>query len=351
MADSLPIISIIVPVYNVAEYLPQCLDSLVNQTYPNIEIICVNDGSTDNSAEVLNNYGAKYRSITIFCQDNNGVSSARNLGLKKAMGDYVMFVDSDDWIDITACSEMVIAASANNADIVMCTYVKEFENSSIPVHIFDHAFYADEKKVHEIHRRLFGPVREETSSPANLDVLIQPWAQMFRKTLLEGIEFHDINEIGSFEDGLFQIAVYERAKSFYYIDKHYYHYRKTNENSIITRYKQKLAEQYENIYLLLDKRIENCNYPDDYRVALNNRIVFSLIGLILNESNAQETVSVKAKHVKQIVSKRIYEKAFERVDWSYLPFKWRVFFKLLEKKETLFISVLLNIRSMIMIKK
>ena len=91
-------ISIIVPVYNTAPYLPQCLDSLVNQTYRDIEIICVNDGSTDNSPDILKAYAERDSRILVIHQENLGLSGARNKGLESARGEWVMFVDSDDWI-------------------------------------------------------------------------------------------------------------------------------------------------------------------------------------------------------------------------------------------------------------
>lgn len=93
-----PLISVIVPVYNVEKYLPQCLDSLIKQTFLPFEIICVNDGSTDGCNEILSRYAAKDRRIRLICQNNRGLSAARNAGLKKAKGQYVLFVDSDDFL-------------------------------------------------------------------------------------------------------------------------------------------------------------------------------------------------------------------------------------------------------------
>ena len=93
-------ISVIVPVYNVENYLGKCLDSLINQTYKDIEIICINDGSTDNSLNILREYEQMDSRIIIIDQKNGGLSNARNIGLKEAAGEYIMFVDSDDWIDL-----------------------------------------------------------------------------------------------------------------------------------------------------------------------------------------------------------------------------------------------------------
>lgn len=344
MADSIPKISIIVPVYNVAEYLPQCLDSLVNQTYPNLEIICVNDGSTDNSKEILDEYSKKYDSIRVFDQHNSGASVARNVGITASTGDWLMFVDSDDWIDLNTCEDLLGEALSNKTDIIMCGYVKEYTGKQIQVHIFEQSFVLQNDEVKQVHRRLFGPVGPETANPQNLDILISPCMQLFNKTLLKDVFFPDIREFGTFEDGLFQISVYDKCNSFQYIDKCFYHYRKTNSSSITTQYKKHLPEQFEKQYETLEKIITEHVYSDDYRVALNNRVVFSLIGLILNESNAKECISVKAKRSQLIISKCIYQRAFEKLDWSYLPLKWTIFFKLLEKRKTRMIILLLAAR-------
>lgn len=98
--NSSPKISVIIPVYNTAQYLPECLDSIINQTYSNLEIILVNDGSTDNSEDICNEYARKDSRILVIHKENGGQSSARNRGLDIAQGDYISFIDSDDWIDL-----------------------------------------------------------------------------------------------------------------------------------------------------------------------------------------------------------------------------------------------------------
>ncbi len=112
-------VSIIVPVYNIEKYLAKCLDSLINQTLEDIEIICVNDGSTDNSAEILNEYAQKDCRIKIINQDNAGLSAARNTGINAANGEYIGYVDSDDWIDLNFYEKLYNAAKDTDADIVV----------------------------------------------------------------------------------------------------------------------------------------------------------------------------------------------------------------------------------------
>ena len=116
MNHNIPKISIIVPVYNVEPYLRQCLNSLVNQTLKDIEIICVNDGSPDDCLSILHEHAEKDNRIAVINQKNTGLSGARNSGLKVASGEYVMFVDSDDWVDVRICEELYNAALRENAD-------------------------------------------------------------------------------------------------------------------------------------------------------------------------------------------------------------------------------------------
>lgn len=114
------LISIIIPIYNAEKYLDNCLNSLLNQTYKNIEIVCVNDGSTDNSINILNKYAKLDSRIKIFSQENKGPAAARNLGLRNIKGNFLMFCDADDSYTQNMCEHMLNAMISQNVDIVMC---------------------------------------------------------------------------------------------------------------------------------------------------------------------------------------------------------------------------------------
>lgn len=125
-------ISIIVPVYNVENYLAKCLGSLVNQTHQNVEILVVNDGSRDNSGEIIKSFEDKYPDkIKAFTKDNGGLSDARNFGIDRATGDYIGFVDSDDYVTETMFEEMLHLAQKHRAEIVICNIQKVDENGSV----------------------------------------------------------------------------------------------------------------------------------------------------------------------------------------------------------------------------
>ena len=147
-------INIIVPVYNTATYLPQCLDSLVNQTYRDIEIICVNDGSTDNSPDILKAYAERDSRILVIHQENLGLSDARNKGLESARGEWVMFVDSDDWIG-TDCCKTLLSHTDKQTDVCLFSYIREFANQSFPQYLFsDKKMVYQGSSIHWLYARL-----------------------------------------------------------------------------------------------------------------------------------------------------------------------------------------------------
>ena len=115
-------ISVIVPVYNVEKYLRQCLDSIVAQTYRDLEIILVDDGSIDASGAICDEYAVRDSRIKVVHQPNRGLSSARNTGLDLVSGEYTFFIDSDDWIHEKALERLLLAQAKTNADLVLCNY-------------------------------------------------------------------------------------------------------------------------------------------------------------------------------------------------------------------------------------
>ena len=116
-------ISLIVPVYNTSKYLRKCLDSLITQTYKDIEIIVINDGSIDNSEEIIKLYRDKR--LKYISKKNEGIGKTRNLGIENATGNYIAFVDSDDYLDKNFCKKMIKKADEDNCDIVICNYFED----------------------------------------------------------------------------------------------------------------------------------------------------------------------------------------------------------------------------------
>ena len=338
-----PLISIIIPVYNVEKYLADCLDSLVNQTMSDIEIICVNDGSKDNSLAILEDYAKREKRIVLLNQPNSGVSVARNNALKQVRGEYYMFVDSDDWIDANACEVAYNCAIKENADCLMFSYVKEFGSHSIVNHLFEKKYIvwnADEVKKN-FHRRLFGPIGKELAKPQDMDIIVTPCMQLFRTDKYTRIPFIDIHEVGTFEDGLYQMEVYNDCERFVYIDRPFYHYLKTNDGSITTRYKADLSEKFQHLWDIIENKIEKYSLGKEYQEALSNRVALSMIGLGLNEIKAQRGFAKSVLGGGNLLNISRIKESIKLLDISCMPIPWKVFFYLCKKRLTILLTAML----------
>lgn len=168
-----PRVSIIVPVYNVAQYLPKCMDSLVNQTLSDIEIICIDDKSTDNSFEILRQYGNKYPHVHVIAlPENGGISIARNTGFDVAHGEYIGFVDPDDYVELDFYEKMYNAITSENADLVICgtNVVYEADES---LKQFDDIYFA---------------IKDTTTREMTLDVericSVCVWNKLYRREII-----------------------------------------------------------------------------------------------------------------------------------------------------------------------
>ena len=192
----MPKVSVIIPVYNVEAYLRKCLDSVVNQTLKDIEIICVDDGSTDGSAAILEEYAAKDVRIKIIKQENAGVNVARKEGLKLATGEWITFCDADDWIEPDAIEKMVAAAQCDDADCVCCGMLRDWRNGTTVFRPFDE----------------MGP-----SDTYNAVV-----NKLFKRNLLENLKMDESVSLG--EDLMVSAQAMAKAKKIAVLEKGFYHY-------------------------------------------------------------------------------------------------------------------------------
>lgn len=327
--SNMPLVSIIVPVYNVEKYLSQCLDSLVNQTYRNLEIVCVNDETPDNSAAILKQYAEKDSRIKIFEQKNMGLSGARNTGMKNAHGDYVMCVDSDDWIDLETCEQAVSAALKHNADLVMWSYVREFDDRSADKLMFweDETVFDTEEVQNQINRRLCGLLGEELAHPDYANAIETAWGKLFRFSMIKDNNVEYISEriIGT-EDALFNLYATHYVKKAVYLKKPFNHYRRTNTGSLTSHYKEKLFLQWQKLFDYMERYVSDNHLGEDFSLALNNRIALSVLGLGLNITGSDFSAKKKRSLLKEIVRSERYQKAYQTLTFKYFPIHWKLFY-------------------------
>lgn len=323
-------ISIIIPVYNVEKYLSKCLDSIINQTYDNIEVICVNDGSPDGSRDILAQYARRDSRIVVIDQDNQGASEARNTALQHVNGKYIMFVDADDSIELDTCELAVNAAEQNNADLVFWSYVRDFGDFSKEKHFFwdDGTVFEGDAVKTQLHRRLCGLLGDELAHPDYIHSFEPLWNKLYRADYIldNNIRFVDIKKIATSEDGIFNLYALGHVKKAIYIKKCLYHYTKTNDGSLTTSYKENLFSQRENLTKIIFEYLEQYNMPQDFYDALDNRIALNLIGLGLNIISANFGAFKKISLIKEILSTENYKKAYKKLEYKYFPIHWKIFF-------------------------
>ncbi len=335
-------VSVIIPVYNVEKYLPKCLDSVLAQTYTELEIICVNDGSPDNSADVLADYAKKDGRIKIVNQENQGLSGARNTGIRYSTGDYTVFLDSDDWIDAETVEAAVNSAETNNSDVVMWGYVREFAEKSLEKKIFEGDKTFDSKESRELHRRLAGLCGAELAIPENTDAIVTAWGKLYKTSIIKenSLEFIDTKIIGT-EDLLFNIYYFALVKQASFIDKPFNHYRKDNETSLTRSYKSRLFSQWSELYRRIRAYINANKLGEDFNTALNNRICLSMIGLGLNELCNTASHTNRIENIRKILSSEQYVEAYKTLDLGYFPIHWKLFFLLCKKRLATGVYILL----------
>lgn len=198
-------ISVIVPVYNVEPYLRKCLDSIVNQTYRDLEILVIDDGSTDGSGKICDEYAEYDERIRVFHTVNRGLSAARNLGLDNVTGDWIGFVDSDDWIDPDMYELLLKRALETGADVVECGYFKEYSNMTIKT----------------IHTKAKRTGKAAVQALLNGEQSTDVWSKLWNKTCFESIRY---TEGRVFEDVAITYRLFLISNYDVYIDETKYHW-------------------------------------------------------------------------------------------------------------------------------
>lgn len=242
-------VSILVPVYNVEKYLSRCLDSLIHQTYKDIEIILVNDGSTDSSAQICQDYINRYRFIRYYEYMNAGISTTRNRLIQHAAGDLIFFVDSDDYIEPTTIESMINHLVDNDCDLVCCGYTMDYRYGSL---------------YRKIERRSVMDTMEALHSLAeNRGMNNYPWGKLFKRECFLNVEFPDT--IRGFEDTYTVFKAVCNAKRIGHIPNRFYHYVQhpgslTHRMDLETVYDMRLAYEYQENYLRRKFPMENFSF-------------------------------------------------------------------------------------------
>ena len=221
-------ISVIIPVYNVKRYLKTCLDSVVNQSFQDFEVICVNDGSTDGSLEILKQYADNHDNIKIITKNNGGLGSARNAGLDACLGDYIFFLDSDDYIDVNALEKLYENAISNGSDLVFNKIARFNDQNNIDYKRPGYDFYKTFKD--DDFSNLTFDYKDIKKHVLNSS--FSAWSKLYNKSFLDKFDDFTFPQGIAYEDVLFHVKAVTRANRMSYVNEFLYFYR-NNPNSIV----------------------------------------------------------------------------------------------------------------------
>ena len=308
MINHSKLVSIIIPVYNVDQYLSKCLDSVIHQTYHNLEIICVNDASSDNSLEILKEYASEDNRIKILNNAHNkGLASSRNIALKAVRGDFVLFVDSDDWIDVDTIEHCVENINRTRADFIafgLVQYIDDTQEHKNPEHVS----------------------REQLTIQQPIDaymfskVGVTAWTKFFNRDFLvkHQIVFPDGR---LFEDNPFSWICYVCAEKITLLPDCFYHYRKRT-GSITTSSKQNNLAKSLDLLEVLQYFYDYLKKHGYWEIQKKN---FSIC--------VDSLMSTALKNVVPLSQQRDFIKHFQvrAKEWDWEPLKWSLTYDLIHK--------------------
>jgi glycosyltransferase involved in cell wall biosynthesis len=290
-----PIVSVIVPVYNCEKYISSCLDTLLNQTYTNIEIIIVNDGSIDGSEKIIKRYKERDNRIVYYYQKNSGPSAARNKGIQNSSGEYLVFIDSDDTVQKYYIESMLNKMINSNSDLVTCGY------KDISVYgILDCIDFQFDNSV-SIHT-FMDMVCKGTGGVI--------WGKLYKLEIIKKYNLEMDKNIFMSEDLVFVLQYASHSKSFASIKEYLYNYNRLNQNSISSN----ISISYMENYYLVCKHMENIFYSvnmDERKMnqMISKRIQDVVINLVEQQSININTIGVKnaINNVKKLVTSNYIE--------------------------------------------
>lgn len=254
-------ISIIVPVYNASSFISKCIRSILNQKFRNFELLLINDGSTDNSLELCQEFAANDDRVKVFNRKNHGVSATREFGIQNAQGEYTLFVDSDDWIDENMLQDMFYAAKTNNADLVGSNFYEVYNDRKI----LNRTYYnTKEEFTRDVIKSHWGVV----------------WKILVKKEIYVKNDIHFPININGGEDYVVCVKLLLNSEKVISVDKAFYFYNRCNQSSIMSTTTQKKVDEQIKATEIIEDYLTNLGLKLNYKFELDCRKFWSKFPLL-----------------------------------------------------------------------
>ncbi len=315
-------ISVVVPIYNIKRYLPQCLESLCAQDCQAVEFILVDDGSTDGCADICDEYAAKDNRFYVIHQANAGLISARKAGAKAAKGEYIGFVDGDDYVEPSMYAEFEKAIEQYHPDMIMCEFFYSYPDREEKSNQNPSQPYYDRKGLESLYPTMLfaGPYYRFGINPCC-------WSKVFKKDLLLKNLLPVPAEIKMGEDAAFTYPCLLDCQSLCYIPKALYHYR-IAQGSMTQSYDPDLAKVIFNAYQVMVQKSKSCNI--DLSDQLGYYLLYMLNFAIRNEANPKNTRSLRQKLEVFNTLISFWKKESPKINPQWLPMHTKLLYFLLQ---------------------
>lgn len=322
-----PLVSVIIPVYNVEKYLEKCLDSVINQTFQDLEIICINDGSTDNSLQILEEYSQKDERIIIINQNNKGLSGARNSGLKVAKGEYIYFLDSDDWIKNNLLEKCYTKMIELDVDVlVFGTY-----------NVYSNFIIENKRKISNFIKKYNIKALYFEDNPLIYTQSCTAWTKFFKKNFLDNNNLHFEEEVRFSEDAVFWMQLLYCNPKIGLLDECLYYYRIKRSDALTSNNSNIMKKQW-NAYEYI-KNTEYYKKANDINKLLT--LDFFAIAMMCHYSNI-EAIRMLGIYERDLISTEIEYKKFKKYNLfkysGYRQVKFRYIYTIAKKLVLLFLK-------------
>lgn len=318
-----PLISIIIPVYNVKTYLQKCLDSIFAQHCDQIEVICIDDGSTDGSGDALDSYAAREPVLKVIHKENSGVSAARNDGIRQATGEYLLFVDSDDWLEEGSLHGLTERLSSNKVDILFSDHLVVSSSQSRLVSMFSCPFTTcNRSSIDDIQSAVFnmGPANYRNDEFSVKAGSAAPWHYVVSAKLVKDNEiWFNAKLKGLFDDGLFTLGILERADTVSYLPIVTYCYREM-DSSLTQGFNPKIQEKFPLVYSELKHFIEqssNKALSEAFYIRVFCYLLKAISSNYLNRANPKSE-SERYSSFLTMVNSEPYHEAISKMNITHL---------------------------------
>lgn len=323
-----PKISVIIPVFNAEEYLRKCLDSIILQTYENLEIICVNDGSTDSSEQILNEYAQKDSRIVVINQQNSGQSIARNKGLECVTGEYISFIDSDDWLSLSLYKKFVNALKSVNSDLDIYMFNADIfsKGHSLSDVKLAHTFELNTWRI-KPDKLLYSVA--DCSNPFDGNMAV--WNKIYKKSYLDSLNLK-FEENLIFEDKVFHFETFLRTQKIYVNGDSLYHYRQHSTSTMHT-IKNNVFDIFE-VIPLINKALVDSNTYEKNKYAFFQFLMKHFVYLLHSSQSTDSTklYEMSKEYLKTFLENNLESKFYNRLKgieiyYDFMKFSYEDFMK------------------------